>query len=190
MNHPLRQQLEKYITLTDEEFEFILSHFTQKKFRKHQFIVQEDQPVSFNYLIVRGLVKKFYADETGGEHIVHFAMEGDWVTDTHAFHLQKKSTHNIYCLENCEALVISYENLEKLCAQMNKMQLFFRKIALEEIMQLQCRTKCLITNNATDRYHHLISNFPDLVQRVPKKLIASYLGVSRETLSRLSVQQM
>ena len=104
------------------------------------------------------------------------------------FNYRKKSSLNIYCLEKTELLAISYANIEKLCAGLEKMQYYFRKKMSEENMLLQRRIQCLITNNATNRYHDLATNYPELIQRVPKKMIASYLGVSRETLSRLLPQ--
>lgn len=188
MSQVLRQQIESIVAVTDEEFELVLSYFTPKDFRKHQFIIQEGDLVSKNYFIVQGLTKSFYTDETGREHIVQFAMDNGWTTDVQAFYGQMKSTLNIYCLENTQTLAISYENIEKLCAQLDKMQYYFRKKATEENTQLQRRIQCLISNNATNRYHDLATNYPELIQRVPKKMIASYLGVSRETLSRLMPQ--
>jgi CRP-like cAMP-binding protein len=95
---------------------------------------------------------------------------------------------NIYCLENAEMLAITYENIEKICAGLEKMQKYFRRKTIEQNILLQRRILCLITNNAANRYHELATNYPELIQRVPKKMIASYLGVSRETLSRLMPQ--
>jgi len=188
MSQIFRQQIETIASLTDDEFDYVMSHFTPKQFRKHQFLVQEGDLVQYNYFIVQGLTKSFYTDETGREHIMHFAMDNNWVTDPQAFQLQKKSNLNIYCLEKSEVLAISYENIEKICAGVEKMQYYFRKKSIEENIQLQRRVQCLITNNAANRYHDLVTNNPQLVQRVPKKMIASYLGVSRETLSRLLPQ--
>jgi CRP-like cAMP-binding protein len=188
MSQMFRQQIETIVSLTDEEFDYVMSYFTPRQLRKHQFLVQEGDLVQYNYFIVQGLTKSFYTDETGREHIVHFAMDNNWVTDAQAFHLQKKSSLNIYCLEKSEVLAISYDNIEKLCAGIEKMQYYFRKKSTEENILLQRRIQCLITNNAVNRYHDLASNYPALIQRVPKKMIASYLGVSRETLSRLLPQ--
>jgi len=188
MSELLRQQIESVVTLTDHEFEQVLSHFTPKKFRKHQFLVQEGELVRNNFFIARGLTKSFFTDETGKEHIVHFAMDNDWVTDAQAFHLQKKSTVNIYCLENCDSFAITYDNLQKLCSGLQKMQYYFRQKAIEENIALQRRIQCIISNDATNRYHDLATNYPELIQRVPKKMIASFLGISRETLSRLLPQ--
>ena len=187
MSQALRSQIEKIVSLTDDEFETVLSYFSVRNFLKHQFIVQEGNPVRQNFFIVKGLVKSFQLSEEGKENIVQFAMDGYWVTDTEAFYQQKTAQLNINCLENCQTLSITHQNLEKLCAESDKMEYYFRKKAFNDIAQLQRRILCLIKGTAADRYHDLADNYPELIQRVPKAMIASYLGVSRETLSRMTL---
>ncbi len=188
MSEVLRSHIEAIVPLTDAEFGLVMSAFTEKKFRKHHFMVQEDHSVPYLYFIVSGLTKTFFIDETGREHILDLNMDNNWTTDMQAFHQQLKTTTNIYCLEDCETLAISLENIEKLCAQLDKMQYFFRRKAIEQNIHLQKRIQCFISSTAANRYHELVTKNPGLIQRVPKKLIASYLGVSRETLSRLLLQ--
>jgi CRP-like cAMP-binding protein len=190
MMEALRAHIEKIVSLTDEEFEFVCSHFSSKRFSKHQYIVQDGQFVNYAYFLNEGLVKTFYLDERGKEHILDFAMDGDWITDNQSLYQHKKAEINIYCLKNCETFYISCENIGKLCASLDKMQGYFRKKAVEENIRLQRRILCLLKNNATDRYHDLIKNYPELVRKVPKTLIASYVGVSRETLSRMLVKEV
>lgn len=92
------------------------------------------------------------------------------------------------CLEDSETLYISLENREKLCAEMRKMEYFFRKKTTAGYVASQNRILSLISYNAKERYEYLLQQYPDLMQRVPKSLIASYLGITRETLSRLTSQ--
>jgi CRP-like cAMP-binding protein len=188
MSQSLRSQIESIISLTDPEFELVLAAFTEKKFRKHQFIAQEENSVPYLYFLERGLTKSFVVEDDGREHILELSMDNNWITDLQAFHLRQKATINICCLEDCDTLAISLDNFEKLCSQLDKMQYFFRRKAIEQTIHLQRRIQCFITSSAADRYHELVTKNPGLIQRVPKKLIASYLGVSRETLSRLLLQ--
>jgi CRP-like cAMP-binding protein len=188
MSQILREHIESVVSLSDSEFEFVLSHFKPRRFRKHQFLVQEGNAVTQIYFIVQGLAKSFYVDEEGREHITQFSVDSYWTTDNDAFYNNTQATINIACLENTESLSLAYEDMEKLCASLNKMEYFFRKKAIADNILLEKRALCLIKNNAADRFHDLLSNYPELVQRVPKTLIASYLGVSRETLSRLLLQ--
>ena len=185
MSKALREHIHSIVPLTDEEFEYVRSHFSAKHFRKHQLLVQEGNYVTHDYFIEEGLTKTFSIDDEGKEHILDFAMDGYWATDVQALQQHKKASLNIYCLKDCDTLSISGDNIEKLCAGLNKMQYYFRKKTIRQNIQLQRRILCLIKNNAADRYHDLAENYPELIQKVPKTLIASYVGVSRETLSRM-----
>ena len=186
MIHPLRQHIEEIISLTDDEFDFVLSHFEQVKRRKHQYLIQEEEIVRKEYWVVKGCLKSFFVDDTGKEHILQFAMENWWITDYESFVNQTKSKTAITCIEDCELLYISFENRDKLTAQMHKMELFWAKKSKIGRIALQNRILSLLKNSTKENYNQLIEQYPRLFQRVPKKMIAAYLGVSRETLSRLN----
>ena len=181
----LRQQIEQIVSLTDEEFDFVLAHVQQRRFKKHQIILHEGDYVPYEYFVMNGLMRVSRVDSDGKEHIVQFAMEGCWITDMQAFHNRTKATLNVDCLENTEAFVLSLENREKLCRELQKMEYFFLQKTIEGYITLQKRVLCFISASAGDRYNNLITLYPGLLQRVPKSMIASYLGVTRETLSRL-----
>ncbi len=186
MSEILRQQIEKITPLTDKEFDYILSHFTTKKLKKHQFLIQESDLVQNDYFVIKGLLKAYYVNEEGKEHIMQFAMEDWWITDYQAYFNQTKALLNIDCIEPTEVLCLSLYNREKLCADLHKIEHFFRKKSNSGYIALQRRILSLLNSNAKERYEQLLQQYPTLFQRVPKTLIASYLGVSRETLSRFS----
>jgi CRP-like cAMP-binding protein len=186
MSEIFRQQIEKIIPLTDEEFNHILTYFTIKKLKKHQFLVQEGDLVPNDHFVTKGLLKSYYINAEGKERIMQFAMEDWWITDYQAFFNESKATLNIDCIEDTEVLCISAINREKLCANVHKMEHFFRKKSNSGYVALQRRILSLLNNNAKERYEQFLEQYPVLYQKVPKTLIASYLGVSRETLSRLS----
>ncbi|WP_196893871.1 Crp/Fnr family transcriptional regulator [Aureivirga marina] len=184
--HPLRKHIEEIVKLTDYEFEFILSHFETIKRRKHQFIVQEGEIVRKEFWVIKGCLKNYFLDENGKEHILQFAMENWWITDYESFTTQKESKIYIDCIEDCELLYISYENREKLTSEMHKMERFWAKKSKYGRIALQNRILSLLKNSTKEKYNLLLEQYPTLFQRVPKKMIAAYLGVSRETLSRLN----
>ncbi|WP_242203103.1 Crp/Fnr family transcriptional regulator [Aestuariivivens insulae] len=186
MIHPLRQHIEEIIPLTDEEFDFVLSHFVSIKKRKHQYLIQEGDYVNKEYWVIKGCLKTYFNDDSGKEHILQFAMENWWSTDYESFINKAQSKTSIDCLEDSELLYITYENREKLTAEMHKMERFWAKKSKTGRIALQNRILSLLKNSAKERYDLLLEQYPQLFQRVPKKLIAAYLGVSRETLSRLS----
>lgn len=187
MSELLRQQIEKITPLTDSEFEYIRSHFILKKYKKHQFLVQEDAAVPYDFFVTKGLLKASYTNHHDDkEHILQFAWEDWWITDYQAYFNETASSLTIDCIEEVEVLCLSLHNREKICADLHKIEHFFRRKSNAGYVALQRRILSLLNNSAEERYHQLLSAYPQLFQRVPKTLIASYLGVSRETLSRFS----
>jgi len=186
MSLQLRKHIEEIVPLTDAEFDYVLSHFEPKKFRKHQFIVQAGNEVVQEYFVLKGLLKSTYPNEDGKDHIVQFSMENWWVTDYQAFFNQQKATLNIDCVEDVSLLMLTFFNKNKLCTEMHKMEHFFRIKTNGGYVALQQRILSFLQYDAKARYQQLIAKYPQLYQRVPKTLMASYLGVSRETLSRFS----
>ncbi len=182
-----RNQIEKITPLLDTEFDYILSHFTTKKLKKHQFLVQEGEDVKHEYFVLNGCLKAYHTDTEGKEYILQFALPDWWITDYQAFAKETKATINIDCIENSEILAISSYNKEKLCAEMHKIEHFFRKKSNAGYVALQQRILSLLNKTTKERYQQLLELYPALFQKVPKTLIAAYLGVSRETLSRLEI---
>jgi CRP-like cAMP-binding protein len=187
MNIELRRQIEKIVSLTDYEFYFVSSHFKEKNFKKHQIVIHEGNHVPYDFYIVKGLMKSSHINPEGKEHILQFALEDWWITDPGAFHNQTMATLSIQCLEDTKVLALTLEHKEKLCKDLQKMEYFFLKKTTAGYIALQKRILCLISSTATERYLHLLNEYPGLIQRIPKSMVASYLGVSRETLSRLTI---
>ena len=185
MLEKLRTHIEQIVPLTDEEFAFVFSHFTVQKFKKRAFLFKQGDSVKYAYFVVSGLLMLIYNDEAGKQHIVSFAMEDWWETDFLAYHKQAKATMALQCLEDTEVLCLSQENYQKLCADLQKIEHFFLTKANAGHIGSQQRILSFLTANAKQRYEQLLQRYPALSQRVPKALLASYLGVSRETLSRL-----
>lgn len=185
MKQQLRDHIEKVVPLTDEEFAAVYSHFSAKRFKKHQFLIQEGEDVKYSFFVVKGLLKLVYTDSSAKAHIVSFAMEDWWETDFYAFYTQSKATMSLECLEDTEVLCISLHDYNQLCNQFPKITRFLLEKANYGFIASQRRIISTMTSNAKERYEQLLKQYPSLIQRIPKGLIAAYLGVSRETLSRL-----
>ncbi|RFM30797.1 Crp/Fnr family transcriptional regulator [Chitinophaga silvisoli] len=181
----LRKHIEKILPLTDEEFAFVATHFSTRKYKKHQYLVQEGDEVKHCYLVISGLLKLVYNDDNGKDHIVSFAMEDWWESDYYAFYTQSIATMSLQCIEDTEVYCFSFENYKKLCEEFPKIEHFFLQKTNFGFLAAQRRILSLLTSNAKERYEQLLKQYPSLLQRVPKSLLAAYLGVSRETLSRL-----
>lgn len=181
----LRAHIEKITSLTDEEFEYIKPFFSLKKVRKNQYLIHEGDEVKFEYLVLSGIYKVFYVDQQGKEYIVQFAQENWWMSDYHAFFKQTNASMFIECLEEGEVLYSTLQTREKLSTDLHKMEHFFRVKLTNGYIALQERIKLLLSSTPQQRYEAFSKLYPDLLQRIPKKYIAEFLGVSRETLSRL-----
>ncbi|MBC8083640.1 MAG: Crp/Fnr family transcriptional regulator [Hymenobacter sp.] len=185
MLHPLRQHIEKITPLSEEEFAYILAHFKPKKVRRHQFLVEEFEPVPHEFFVVKGCLKAFNIDRNGKVHIIQFALEDWWISDYQAFFHEVPSTMLLSSLEDGEVLTITLADRNKLCAEMHKMEHFFRLKITASYLALQQRILAGMNLSVQERYEKLLQLYPNLAQRVPKQDIAAYLGVTRETLSRL-----
>ena len=181
----LRKHIEQIIPVSDEEFEHIKTYFTLKRVRKNQYLVHEGDEVKYEYLVLSGIYKVFYVDAQGKEYIVQFAQENWWMSDYNAFFKQQPASMFIECMEDGEVLYLTLAAREKLSADLHKMEHFYRIKLTNGYVAAQQRIKLLLSSTPQQRYEEFSKLYPDLMQRIPKKLIAEYLGVSRETLSRL-----
>ena len=188
MSFELKIHIEEIVPLTDQEFDHISAYFKLKTLKKHQYLIQEDESVKNIYFVIKGLLKATFTDANGKEYIIQFAMENWWISDFKAFYSNVKSITNISCLENVELLSITKENLDQLCSESHKMEHFFRVKNSLGYVALQQRILSLLTTSPRERFEQLSHQYPQLAQRVSKTIIASYLGISRETLSRLSAK--
>ncbi|MGV4413758.1 Crp/Fnr family transcriptional regulator [Chryseobacterium sp. T1] len=180
-----KEHVAEFVETNDIDYQLILSYFSLQKFRKRQFVIQENQNVEYVYFVKKGLLKSSFIDDLGKEHILQFASENWWISDFAAFYKQEKSTLSVECIEDSELLGITFENLDKLCNEIPKMERFFRLKSNYGYVALQKRILSLLSDSAKIRYESFCTMYPNIIQRIPKQLIANYLGLSRETLSRL-----
>ncbi|MGX5858436.1 Crp/Fnr family transcriptional regulator [Dyadobacter jiangsuensis] len=188
MHIKLREHIEKIMPLTDDEFAFVAKHFIYKKFKKHQFMVQQGEPVPYNYFLLSGLTKLVYTDpDTDKEYILAFAMEDWWDNDFQAYYTKTRASFSMVCLEDTQVLCLSLDDFNALRTGMPKIEHFFLEKVMWGFLAAQRRILSLMTSSAQERYEQLLAQHPSLAQRLPKTQLAAYLGVSRETLSRPNV---
>jgi CRP-like cAMP-binding protein len=181
----LRTHLAKTVTLTDEEFNYFFSHLKLKSFKKGQTIISEGDVVNTEYFVLDGCLKTFYINDDQKMFILQFAMATWWASDYNALYNHVKATVQLDCVTDTEVLCLSSEDREKLCREIYQLEYFFRWRSNKGFVASQKRLLSFMNNDTRYRYEELMNMYPQLYNIVPKQLIAAYLGVSRETLSRL-----
>jgi len=179
-----QKDIDLFDNLTEQEFIEIRSLFVYERFNKGDFIVQENQMVGKVYFIYSGLVKLSFLDRDINEHILSFAFENWWETDFSAFYNQNKSRLTLQCVEDTETFSLDYQHYLKILENHGISKYFLDKSIRGHIAS-QKRILTLLTANPKEKYEEFLKLYPSLVQRIPKSMLALYLGVSRETLSRL-----
>lgn len=186
MQTKLRNHIQEIVSLTDEEFEYISAHFHKKKLKKNQFLLQVGQEKVNKYFVLSGILKSYFIDKKDKEHILQFAQADWWITDYKAFFDHRASSVYVDCLTDCELLYITNEDLEKLCREFHKMEHFFRVKSNAGYVASQERILTMLNLTAVEKFDHFVNLYPKLIGSIPKYLIASYIGVSREMLSRMT----
>lgn len=181
----LKQHIDKTVQLNDEQFDYFFSFFKPISFKKKQMIIHQGDLVEQEYFVLNGCLKTYFTNDEQKMHILQFATKTWWASDYNALHNQGPATVNLDCVSDADTLCLSNEHREKVCKEIHEVETFFRWRSNKGYIGLQKRIMSLLNNNARSRYEELMQQYPELYNLVPKHLIAAYLGVSRETLSRL-----
>jgi CRP-like cAMP-binding protein len=181
----LKQHIAKTATLTDEQLDYCFSHFEPRTYKKGQTVISEGDKVDCEYFVLSGCLKAFFINDQVKMYILQFAMPTWWTSDYNALYNQTRATINVDCITDAEVLCLSGHNREKLCSELHPVEHFFRWRTNRGYVAAQKRLLSFMNNDAKARYEELLTLYPQLYNLVPKHLIAAYLGVSRETLSRL-----
>ena len=187
-NKPLLDYIKKYIDLTSEEEILLLSKINIRTYLKNQYIVQQGDVCKSVNFIITGCTKTFYMDTEGQEHIVMFSIEDWWTSDLGSFITQKPADFNVQCLENTQLIQFSYDNLEEIYIEIPKFERLFRKIVERAFVASQKRIIRNFSLDAKERYKIFKTTYPRIDQRVPQYMIASYLGITKEFLSKIKSQ--
>ncbi|MEZ2442287.1 Crp/Fnr family transcriptional regulator [Chitinophaga sp. RCC_12] len=181
----LKAHIGKFVSLTGEQFDYFFSHFKPLSFKKGQVIIAEGDTVDCEYFVISGCLKSFFINDDLKMFILQFAMPTWWASDYNALYSQTKATINVDCITDAEVLALTNNDREKLCNELHIVEHFFRWRTNRGYVAAQKRLLSFMNNNVKYRYEELLKLYPELYNMVPKNLIAAYLGVSRETLSRL-----
>ena len=181
----LKAHIAKTVLLADEQFDYFFSHFKKERFQKGQAIITTGDLVDREYFVLSGCLKSFFINDDQKMFILQFAMPTWWASDYSALYNRTKATISVDCITEAAVFSLSNSDREKLCKELHPIEHFFRWRTNKGYVASQQRLLSFMNNNVKYRYEELLRQYPELYNIVPKNLIAAYLGVSRETLSRL-----
>lgn len=181
----LKQHVLRFVKLSDDEIDHFVAHFKEHSFKKGQVLISEGDRVEQEYFVLSGCLKAFFINDETKMYILQFAMPTWWTSDYGALYSNTRASINIDCITDAEVLSLSNADREKICSEVHAVEHFFRWRTNKGYVASQRRLLSFMNNDAKSRYEELMNMYPQLYNMVPKQLIAAYLGVSRETLSRL-----
>ena len=184
----LLESLHQKVTLTPDQEKLCKNFFKHKTLRKRQFLLQQDEQCHYLAFVESGVLRSYFSNEKGYEHILQFAFSGWWISDMNSLMTGQPSMLNIEALEDSELLLLTKDNYDQLLKEVPAMERYFRLLTLNAMIALQRRLIASMSQNAEEKYTNLLQTFPLIFQNVPQHMIASYLGITAETLSRIRKQ--
>jgi CRP-like cAMP-binding protein len=173
------------VKVTREQEEIIKKYLIPKKLRKKQYLLQESDPAKYIAFVEKGVLRSYSLDTKGNEHIIQFAMEGWTISDLNSFLTGEPATYNIDALEDSELVLISHAAHNALLKEIPEYESYLRLQLTGAYVAMQKRLTSILSLSLEERYINFTNLYPDLIQRVPQHMIASYMGLTPETLSRI-----
>ncbi len=187
---PLLKNINRFVTLTNEEQARLKSILKVSKVKKKQMIIQPGAVCRYRSYIAKGAFRVFYLDDVGKEHTVSIGIEDWFVTDFYSYINQVPATNYAQALEDSVILQMKYEDIELLCKEIHSLSEYFRLTTEKAFAYSRRRVISNISKTAEQRYYEYIEKYPSIANRVPQYILASYLGVSPEFLSKIRSQKI
>lgn len=174
-----------HVPLEPAEENLIAGYLTTRKIKKRRFLVSEGEHCRAEHFVIKGCLRSFYVDDKGKEYLLRFAMEDYWITDLNSFTNNVPSAQFIEALEDSEVICLTRQAMDALLMDIPKLHKYFMLIYRNAIINNYDRLQQNFSLTALERYHNFQKKYPQLAQRVPRYMIASYLGVTPEFLSKV-----
>ncbi|MGJ8667523.1 MAG: Crp/Fnr family transcriptional regulator [Patiriisocius sp.] len=181
----LKTFLTSNLDIDEKELTSIIENCTVKNYKKNEFLLQKNEQCTHTFFVEKGLLRQYSIDKKGKEHILSFGPENWFVTDRESSYFNKPSVYYIQALEDSQVVLIDETFMEKLSKKIETFTNFNNRLLHNHIRQLQNRINLLLSADAEVRYLEFIKMYPDILMRVPQTMVASYLGITPESLSRV-----
>ena len=182
------ENIAKHVTLTPEEQELFLSKTETRQFKVKTILLSAGEVATCTYFVNSGILRSFNINDNIIEHVLHFACEGWWIGDMYSYISEKPGNLFIEVLEDAEVVIITKENHQKLYQEIPKLERFFRILAENSLVSHQERLMDNLSLTAEERFEKFCYKYPTLIQKVPQKHIASYIGVTPEFFSKMKAR--
>lgn len=173
------------LLISNVEKQLIEQAFKVKHLRKRQYLLQEGDVCKYMAFLVKGAGRMYSVNESGQENIIRFAIESWWLGDYESYNLGTPSMYNIEMVEDSDVLLIGHDQMQELRKEIPAVDLMVKEIDRNGTIATQKRIHSAISQGAEERYSMFAKSYPQLLLRFPQNMIASYMGISPETLSRI-----
>lgn len=184
MLEQFKAYLQNKVALTDEQFALISDKLKIKKFERNEMILMKGEVSTHGYFVLNGLLRSYSIDSKGKTHIIQFAPEHWWLSDRNGL-FNEASEFFIDAIEHTEAILIPKDYFNEAARIVPCMHDLNHTMLNNSIRFMQKRINMLLSATAEERYLNFIKLYPNLTLRVPQWMIASYLGITPESLSRV-----
>ena len=188
-DNKLLYYLNKWTTINKEDEVKILSAFEPISIKKKKDLLVAGQVCDYMYFITTGCVRSFYIDSKGIEHVYQIRMDNNWIGDIDSYYTRQKSKYNIEALEDTNLLRITVDRMDQLFIEIPALERYFRILFQKAYINALNRLNATMWDTAIDRYNNMLKEHPEIFQRVSLVHIASYLGITPESLSRIRKQK-
>ena len=180
--------LSKHISLTPQEQEHFLSKTEIRQYKAKTILLNAGDVCKNSYFVNSGILRSFNINDNIVEHVMSFACSGWWISDMYSLLSQKPGNLFIEVIEDAEVVLLSKENQEQLYHEIPKLEHFFRILTENALVANQQRVMDNLSLSAEDRFEKFSQKYPSLMQKVPQKQIASFIGVTPEFFSKMKAK--
>ncbi|WP_350285000.1 Crp/Fnr family transcriptional regulator [uncultured Croceitalea sp.] len=185
MDKSLAYAIFREADLSEQEVNEVSNHLTKVNCKKGELVIQQGELVSCKYYIHSGCLRSFFIDEQGKEHTLQFAIKGWWISDYPGYFQSKPAIMNIECIQDSILIKMTKTSRDHLFSNFPKLESFFRLKFENTIASFQKRTIASLSYTAKEKYIQFVNTYAEIEQNVKNYHIASYLGITKESLSRI-----